>query len=89
MDQTRKKDDVSQNYKKYSLADIEWTLSEYGTVLQRYGYDEVYRIWIDSKKNGLPDQVTLDRVKEAMRTTRSFANWGELWTKVGKVPPKG
>jgi len=49
--------------------DIRWVLDEYGPVLRRYGYEQLYRVWLAAAEGALSQRETLLGVRRVMHST--------------------
>eukprot|EP01147_Barroeca_monosierra_P004252 gene4252-6578_t len=78
---TRQKNDLAHGYTRYSVEDIKWMLDNYRWILDRFGYTELYEIWLEAASGKLvnDDEIT-QRVQLAMIRTASQANWGDTYS---------
>ncbi len=84
----RKGESLATAFSSISLADIQWTLQNFRPILARYGYDEIYDIWVQAYRQGSQmDRVAVEgRIQAAYLRTAPTANWAEYWHRLTAAP---
>jgi hypothetical protein len=71
---------ASKVYANFTVAEVKWTLESFRPILARYGYDEIYEVWLDALEKRVTDPVVLaNRLQDTLLRTAGLANWGEYW----------
>eukprot|EP00042_Codosiga_hollandica_P054138 m.725899 g.725899 ORF g.725899 m.725899 type:complete len:151 (-) comp58849_c0_seq1:187-639(-) len=62
-------------------SDVRWTLLNFRPILARYGYDEVYDIWLEALEHPeTTDELVIEaKLLDAYERTLAMANWAEYW----------